>query len=254
MHVEDVEDICMQCNTMYCTLNDKHVEDVGDDKNTYYVDFWTSNDWFMGGACGLDLISQNQRCRALSTWGRKDSRLRFWLSTLPASTILLILPLCFFHVDSVDWLMLNLLQTSTAFKPLSNLPSISIFSFSVLSVCWRLGFDTDILNANTQIERNTEFLYDFECIYFACRRCRRLHQRYMKESIYFSYKMSKTLKMEGKPHSIHERRRRRWRLHQRYMKESIYFSYKNVEDVEDGRKTTYNTWKTLTVASFLNSK
>ena len=28
--VEDVEDICMQCNTMYCTLNDKHVEDVDD--------------------------------------------------------------------------------------------------------------------------------------------------------------------------------------------------------------------------------
>ena len=30
MHVEDVEDICMQCNTLYCTLNDKHVEDVED--------------------------------------------------------------------------------------------------------------------------------------------------------------------------------------------------------------------------------
>ena len=184
-----------------------HVEDVGDDKNTYYVDFWTSNDWFMGGACSLDLISQNQRCRALSTWGRKDSRLRFWLSTLPASTISFILPLCFFHVDSVDWLILNLLQTSTAFKPLSNLPSISIFSFSVLSVCWRLGFNTeDILNVNMQIERNTEFLYHFQCIYFSCRRRRRLHQRYMKESIYFSYKMSKMSKMEGKPHTIHERR------------------------------------------------
>ena len=39
MHVEDVEDICMQCNTVYCTLNDMHVEDIGDDKNTYYVDF-----------------------------------------------------------------------------------------------------------------------------------------------------------------------------------------------------------------------
>ena len=206
-HVEDVKDICLQCNTVYCTLNYMHVEDVGDDKNTYYVDFWTSNDWFMGGACGLDLISQNQRCRALSTWGRKDSRLRFWLSTLPASTISFILPLCFFHVDSVDWLILNLLQTSTAFKPLSNLPSISIFSFSVLSVCWCLGFNTeDILNANTQIERNTEFLYHFQCIYFSCRRRQRLHQRYMKESIYFSYKMSKTSKMEGKPHTIHKRR------------------------------------------------
>ena len=29
MHVED---ICMQCNTMYCTLNDMHVKDVEDDK------------------------------------------------------------------------------------------------------------------------------------------------------------------------------------------------------------------------------
>ena len=28
MHVEDVEDICMQCNTVYCRLNDMHVEDV----------------------------------------------------------------------------------------------------------------------------------------------------------------------------------------------------------------------------------
>ena len=148
MHVEDIKDICMECNTTYSRLNDMHVEDVKDDKNTHNVAFWTSNDWFMGGACGLDLISQNQRWRALSTWGRKDSRLRFWLSTLPASTISLILPLCFFHVDSVDWLILNLLQTSTAFKPQSNLPSISIFSFSVLSVCWCLGFDTDILNAN----------------------------------------------------------------------------------------------------------
>ena len=33
------QDICMQCNTVYCTLNDMHVEDVGDDKNTYYIDF-----------------------------------------------------------------------------------------------------------------------------------------------------------------------------------------------------------------------
>ena len=148
MHVEDVKDICMECNTTYSRLNDMHVEDVKDDKNTHNVAFWTSNDWFMGGAWGLDLISQNQRWRALSTWGRKDLRLCFWLSTLPASTISLILPLCFFHVDSVDWLILNLLQTSTAFKPQSNLPSISIFSFSVLSVCWCLGFDTDILNAN----------------------------------------------------------------------------------------------------------
>ena len=36
MHIKDVKDICMQCNTMYCTLNDMHVED---DKNTHNVDF-----------------------------------------------------------------------------------------------------------------------------------------------------------------------------------------------------------------------
>ena len=213
MHVEDVKDICMQCNTVYCTLNDMHVEDVGDDKNTYYIDFWASNDWFMGGACGLDLISQNQRCRALSTWGRKDSQLRFWLSTLPASTISLILALCFFDVDSIDWLILNLLQTSTAFKPESNLPSISIFSFSVLSVCWRLGFDTDILNTNTK--KHGVFIWFWMHLFL----------------------MSKTLKISSK---IHERKH--------------LFLIQNVEDVEDGRKTTYNTWKTLTVASFLNSK
>ena len=59
MRVEDVKDICMQCNTVYCTLNDMHVEDVKDDKNTHSVDFWTSSDWLIGGACGLDLISQN---------------------------------------------------------------------------------------------------------------------------------------------------------------------------------------------------
>ena len=39
MHVEDVKYICMQCNTVYCTLNDMHVEDVKDDKNTHNVDF-----------------------------------------------------------------------------------------------------------------------------------------------------------------------------------------------------------------------
>ena len=39
MHVEDVEDICMECNAVYSRLNYMHVEDVGDDKNTYYVDF-----------------------------------------------------------------------------------------------------------------------------------------------------------------------------------------------------------------------
>ena len=39
MHVKDVEDICMECNAVYSRLNYMHVEDVGDDKNTYCVDF-----------------------------------------------------------------------------------------------------------------------------------------------------------------------------------------------------------------------
>ena len=32
MHVEDVQDICMECNVAYSRLNDMHVEDVEDDK------------------------------------------------------------------------------------------------------------------------------------------------------------------------------------------------------------------------------
>ena len=32
MRVKDVEDICMQCDTVYCTLNNMHVEDVKDNK------------------------------------------------------------------------------------------------------------------------------------------------------------------------------------------------------------------------------
>ena len=48
MHVEDVEDICMECNVqdicmecnaMYSRLNDMHVEDVEDDTNTHNVAF-----------------------------------------------------------------------------------------------------------------------------------------------------------------------------------------------------------------------
>ena len=39
MHVEDIEDISMQCNTVYCRLNNMHVEDVKDDKNTHNVAF-----------------------------------------------------------------------------------------------------------------------------------------------------------------------------------------------------------------------
>ena len=34
-----VEDICMQCNTVYCTLNDMQVENITDNKNTHNVDF-----------------------------------------------------------------------------------------------------------------------------------------------------------------------------------------------------------------------
>ena len=39
MHVKDVKEISMQCNTVYCTLNAMHVEDVKDDKNTHNVAF-----------------------------------------------------------------------------------------------------------------------------------------------------------------------------------------------------------------------
>ena len=39
MHVKDVEDICMECNAAYSRLNDMHVEDVEDDKNTHNVAF-----------------------------------------------------------------------------------------------------------------------------------------------------------------------------------------------------------------------
>ena len=89
-----------------------HVGDIRDIIvwNTYNVAFWTSSDWLIGGVCGLDLISQNQRCNALSTWGRNDLQLHFWLRTLPASTIYFSLALYFFHVDRVDWLKLNSLQ------------------------------------------------------------------------------------------------------------------------------------------------
>ena len=32
MHVEDIKDICMECNAVYSRLNYMHVEDIGDDK------------------------------------------------------------------------------------------------------------------------------------------------------------------------------------------------------------------------------
>ena len=114
-------------------------------KNTYYVALLMSNCWLMGGACGLDLKLQNQICNALSTCGRKDSRLRLVLRTLPASTMSFSLDLCFFHVDKVDGLKLNSLQIFTPLIPQSNLCKMSSFSFSVRSVCWRLGLEKDIL-------------------------------------------------------------------------------------------------------------
>ena len=39
MHVENVKDICMECNAVYSILNDMNVEDVEDDKNTHNVAF-----------------------------------------------------------------------------------------------------------------------------------------------------------------------------------------------------------------------
>ena len=116
-------------------------------KYTYNVDFWTSNAWLIGGACGLDLISQNQRCNALSTWGRNDSQLRLVARTLPSSTMPFNLLLCFFHVDIVDWLKLNCLHRSMALTPQSNLSNIWIFSLSVQSLCCLLGFAILISNA-----------------------------------------------------------------------------------------------------------
>ena len=150
MHVEDVGDVHYESNMLSVTM---YVGDVGDSVK-YLQCSLLNKQWLIdGGNMWLRSHFTKPKMQCPPNWGRKDSQLRFWLSTLPASTISLILALCFFHVDSVDWLILNLLQTSTAFKPESNLPSISIFSFSVLSVCWRLGFDTDILKANTKKHR-----------------------------------------------------------------------------------------------------
>ena len=39
IHVEDVKDICMECNAMYSRLNDMHVKDVKDDTNTHNIAF-----------------------------------------------------------------------------------------------------------------------------------------------------------------------------------------------------------------------
>ena len=115
--------------------------------NTYYVTFCTSTSLLSGGTCVLDLISQNQMCSALSTWGRNDPRLRFWSSTLPSSTICSNSFLFLFHVESVDCLIPNFLHISipfidpTCFK-------ICNFSFNVRSTCWCLGFGESIIKSN----------------------------------------------------------------------------------------------------------
>ena len=150
---------------------------------TYYVAFWTSNAWLIGGACGLDLISRNHRCSALSTCGRNDSRLRLVSRTLPSSTMPFSLLRCFFHVDIVDWLKLNCLHRSMALTPQSNLFNISIFSFNVRSVCCLLGFAIFTIS-NAKKEKQHYIYGKIECIYFSCRQCRELQeyeQRNIKE-------------------------------------------------------------------------
>ena len=142
-------------------------------KDTYNVDFWMSNAWLIGSACGLDLISQNQRCNALSTCGINDSRLHLVSRTLPSSTMPFNLFLCFFHVEIVDWLKLNCLHRSMALTPESNLFNISIFSFSVRSVCCLLGFDIVMQKE----EKQTRYIYGkSKCIYFSCHECRKMKE------------------------------------------------------------------------------
>ena len=122
----------------------------------------------------------------------------------------------FFHVDSMDWLKLNCLHRSTAFTPQSNLPSISIFSLMVRSVCWHLGFETDILKCNARRKKTQSFISFRMHLFFSCRSSWDKHNRYIKECIYFS---------NACQHCRHKE-----------------------------RKTTYSTWKTLAVASFFNLK
>ena len=52
----------------------EHVELV---QTTYYVAFSMSTCLLSSGACGLDFISPNQMCDALSTLGRNDSQFLF---------------------------------------------------------------------------------------------------------------------------------------------------------------------------------
>ena len=119
----------------------KHVKQV---KNTYYVAFSTSTCLLSSRVCGLDLIVPNKMCNALLMLGRNDSHLCFVSSTFPTSTTSFNFDFCFFHVNSVDWLKLYVLHTSTTFMPYSNLLKFSRFSLSVQSMCCSLGLEQDI--------------------------------------------------------------------------------------------------------------
>ena len=131
--------------------------------------------------------TKNQRCNALFTWGRNDSWLCFVWRTLPVSTISLSLSFCFFHGDSMGWLKLNCLHHSTAFTPQSNLPSTSIFSLMVWSVCWHLGLERDILKCNAcRKKENTEFYMVSNVFISHVKGLKRIDHRYIKEHIYFS--------------------------------------------------------------------
>ena len=53
MHVEDVKDICMECNTVYCRLNYMHVEDVEDDKKYSQCSLLNKQRLIYGGSMQL---------------------------------------------------------------------------------------------------------------------------------------------------------------------------------------------------------
>ena len=79
-----------------------YVECVELVEDTHYVAFSMSTCLLSGGACGLDLMSPNQMCKALSTLGRNDSQFLFVSRTFPASTMSFNFVFCFFHIDSVN--------------------------------------------------------------------------------------------------------------------------------------------------------
>ena len=60
-----------------------------------------------------------------------------------------------------------------ALTPESNLFNISIFSFSVRSVCCLLGFDI----VTQKEEKQTRCIYGkSKCIYFSCRECQKMKE------------------------------------------------------------------------------